>query len=124
MAKYYIPTADEVRSARIDTKLTQQAAAELCMTQPNTWARYEQGRIQMPAPVWELFIMKVAELSVKGHAKPLARDIDAENQAMIDMMSDWRSPEEIAQDEAYEIWRKERIDMGLIKPKGDRNADN
>ena len=124
MAKYYIPTADEVRSARIDTKLTQQAAAELCMTQPNTWARYEQGRIQMPAPVWELFIMKVAELSVKGHAKPLARDIDAENQAMIDMLADWRSPEEIKQDEEYEKWRAERIASGVIKVKGDRNADN
>lgn len=124
MAKYYIPTADEVRNARIDTKLTQQAAAELCMTQPNTWARYEQGRIQMPAPVWELFIMKVAELSVKGHAKPLARDIDAEHQAMVDMLADWRSPEEIAQDEAYEIWRAEGIASGRIKPRGDRNADN
>ena len=124
MAKYYIPTADEVRSARIDTKLTQQAAAELCMTQPNTWARYEQGRIQMPAPVWELFIMKVAELSVKGHAKPVARDIDAENQAMIDMLADWRSPEEIKQDEEYEKWRAERIASGVIKVKGDRNADN
>ena len=124
MVKYYIPTADEVRSARIDTKLTQQAAAELCMTQPNTWARDEQGRIQMPAPVWELFIMKVAELSVKGHAKPVARDIDAENQAMIDMLADWRSPEEIKQDEEYEKWRAERIASGVIKVKGDRNADN
>jgi transcriptional regulator with XRE-family HTH domain len=126
MAKYYIPTADEVKSARIDTKLTQQAAAELCMTQPNTWARYEQGRIQMPAPVWELFIMKVAELSVKGHAKPTARDVDAEHQAMVDLLSDWRSAEEIAQDEAYEEWRKDRIAQGILKDttKGDRNADN
>ena len=124
MAKYYTPTADEIRNARIDTKLTQSDAADLCLTQANTWARYEQGKTKMLPCMWELFIMKVAELSVKGHAKPLARDIDAENQAMIDMMSDWRSPEEIAQDEAYDKWRAEGIASGRIKPRGDRNADN
>jgi transcriptional regulator with XRE-family HTH domain len=124
MTKYYQPTADEIKNARLDTKLTQQAAAELCLITPNSWARYEQGNTQMPPPIWELFIMKVAEISVKGHAKPVARDIDAENQAMIDMLADWRSPEEIAQDEAYDKWRAEGIASGRIKPRGDRNADN
>jgi hypothetical protein len=77
----------------------------------------------MPAPVWELFIMKVAELSVRGHTKPLARDIDAENKDLQDMLSDWRSDEEIAQDEAYEQWCKER-DERIAKLKGEQNADN
>jgi transcriptional regulator with XRE-family HTH domain len=124
MTKYYEPTAQEIKSARIDTKLTQHTAAELCLITPTSWARYEQGRIQMPAPIWELFIMKVAELSVKGNAKPTVRDVDAEHQAMVDMMADWRSPEEIKQDEEYEKWRAERIASGIIKVKGVQNADN
>jgi transcriptional regulator with XRE-family HTH domain len=126
MTKYYQPTADEIRNARIDTKLTQQTAAELCLITPNSWARYEQGNTQMPPPIWELFIMKVAELAVKGNAKPTARDVDVQHQAMVDLLSDWRSAEEIAQDEAYEVWRKDRIAQGILKDttKGDRNADN
>jgi hypothetical protein len=124
MAKYYQPTAQEIKSARIDTKLTQVQAAELCLTQANIWARYEQGKTKMLPCMWELFIMKVAELTVKGNAKPTARDVDAEHQALIDLMSDWRSPEEIKQDEEYEKWRAERIASGIIKVKGVQNADN
>lgn len=123
MSKFYEPTASEIKNARIDTKLTQQTAAELCLITPTSWARYEQGRVQMPAPLWELFIMKVAELSIKGHAKPAVRDVDAEHKAMVDMLSDWRSPADVEEDKAYEVWCKER-DARIANLKGEGNANN
>jgi transcriptional regulator with XRE-family HTH domain len=123
MTKYYEPTAEEIKSARIDTKLTQQTASELCLITPTSWARYEQGRTQMPPPIWELFIMKVAELTIKGNAKPAVRDIDAEHKAMTDMLSDWRSPADVEEDKAYEQWCRER-DERIAKLKGDNHADN
>ena len=97
---FYTPTPNEIKDARLSSNLTQEACAKMCLLTTNTWSRYEQGRVQMPPPIWELFILKVAQLSLE--AKPVAsKAVDPnittpEEKAFFDeMMSDWRTPEQI-----------------------------
>lgn len=120
MGRYYQPTASEVKKARLESKLTQQSAADMCLITQHTWAGYEQGRIVMPPPMWELFILKVAAetLRNKPHKqtkeekeKERLEDL-AFGQAILD--SDWRTQEEIDQDDRYEVWRQDRIAKGIL----------
>jgi transcriptional regulator with XRE-family HTH domain len=55
MSKYYTPTKQEIRRARLDVDLTQRECADLCLITSTTWSRYEQGLSQMPPPMWKLF---------------------------------------------------------------------
>lgn len=89
---YYTPTPQEIKDARISSNLTQEACAKMCLLTTNTWSRYEQGKVQMPPPIWELFIMKVAQLSLK--AKPMDKSghntISVEDKEFMEkMLEDW-----------------------------------
>lgn len=66
---FYKPPKEQVKDMRKVLKLTQQECADMCLIQSNTWARYEQGTIQMPAPIWELFKLKAKMyMASKGQA--------------------------------------------------------
>lgn len=45
--------------------MTQQECADMCLVQCNTWSRYEQGIVQMSAPIWELFKLKAKMVMYK-----------------------------------------------------------
>ena len=59
MAKYQLPTKEEIKQARQSLGLTQREVAEMCCIDTNTWARYEQGSVKISSPVWELFTTKI-----------------------------------------------------------------
>lgn len=61
MPKYYIPTKEEIRQTRRMADMTQVEASEVCMLTPTSWSRYEQGVNTMPAYIWKLFTMVLAE---------------------------------------------------------------
>jgi transcriptional regulator with XRE-family HTH domain len=88
---YYTPTPKEIKDARTSSNLTQEDCAKMCLLTTNTWSRYEQGKVQMPPPIWELFIMKVAQLSLT--AKPKGKDANEptaeEKKYVEDMMANW-----------------------------------
>jgi transcriptional regulator with XRE-family HTH domain len=95
---FYTPTPKEIREARISSDLTQKTCADMCLVTVNSWARYEQGKIQMSAPIWELFILKVAQLTLE--AKPVAsKAVDpnittpAERAFFEEFLSDWEKEE-------------------------------
>lgn len=95
---FYTPTPTEIKDARVSSNLTQEACAKMCLLTTNTWSRYEQGRVQMPPPIWELFILKVAQLTLE--AKPVAsKAVDpnittpAERAFLEEFLSDWEKEE-------------------------------
>ena len=58
MNTYFIPDANAIKNHRLRAELTQGECADLvCVTQA-TWARWEKGRINMPAGLWKLFIIE------------------------------------------------------------------
>lgn len=50
-----VPTSTDVFQLRTRAGLSQQTAAELCMTTRGTWANWERGRRKMPALTWRWF---------------------------------------------------------------------
>jgi transcriptional regulator with XRE-family HTH domain len=105
MSKFYQPTPREVKEARLFAKLTQSESAELCLITSNTWARYEQGLTQMPAPIWKLFEYAIAHRdasqSIKANTKA-NKDTNvatAEEKAFFEeLLSDWKTPEQYEAD--------------------------
>lgn len=106
MSKFYQPTPREVKEARLFAKLTQSESAELCLITSNTWARYEQGLTQMPAPIWKLFEYAIAHRdasqSIKTNAKvnkdPKVMSTE-EKEFFDEWMSDgWRTAEQVEAD--------------------------
>lgn len=102
MSKFYQPTPKEVKEARLFANLTQSESAELCLITANTWARYEQGSTQMPAPIWKLFEYAIAHRDASQALKTNAKVnkdpkvLTPEEKAFFDeMMSDWKTPEQI-----------------------------
>lgn len=90
---FYTPTPKEIREARIASDLTQKACADMCLVTVNSWARYEQGKMQMSPPIWELFIMKVAQLSLQANVTGKSKDPNAltpeEKKLFDDMLANW-----------------------------------
>lgn len=57
------PSPEEVKEARKNAGLTQPAAAELVYVKTITWKTWESGLYRMPPAAWELFQIKVKDLS-------------------------------------------------------------
>lgn len=55
------PTPPEIKQARTEAGLTQQACAGLVYKTARAWQHYEQGTRTMPKSVWELFKHKIGE---------------------------------------------------------------
>lgn len=55
---YYIPSHEEIRSAREAAGLTQTQAAELVHSKLRTWQQWEAGDNRMHPGLWELFMIK------------------------------------------------------------------
>lgn len=54
-----VPSADEVRAARVAAELTQAQAAELVgMAHAMRWSEVERGLVGLHAGLWELFQIK------------------------------------------------------------------
>lgn len=62
---HYKPTSEQVKNLRRLLIMTQQECADMCLVQCNTWSRYEQGIVQMSAPIWELFKLKAKMVMFK-----------------------------------------------------------
>ena len=58
------PTKEEVKAARASAGLTQPEAAKLVHRTTSAWARWEGGERNMPADTWELFNIKLKDLSM------------------------------------------------------------
>ena len=56
--KKYVPTPDDIRSAREFAGLSQAAAAALIYCARGTWAQWESGIRAMHPAMWELFLIK------------------------------------------------------------------
>lgn len=54
----YSPTPAGVSAARLQTGVTQEAAAVLVYSQTRTWQRWEAGDRTMHPALWELFRLK------------------------------------------------------------------
>ncbi len=52
----FAPSADELKQARLDAKLTQAAAAELVGITTRAWQYYEAGATTIKIPTWRLFL--------------------------------------------------------------------
>jgi hypothetical protein len=61
--KGHNPSPEEIINARIKAGLTQPAAAELVYKSTIAWKKCESGENRMPPDTWELFLIKVADLS-------------------------------------------------------------
>lgn len=57
------PLPEEIKEVRANARLTQPEAAKLVYRTTNAWARWEGGNRRMPADTWELFQIKVKNLS-------------------------------------------------------------
>ena len=62
-----LPTAQEVRLARRETGLTQRQAGKMVHSGARTWRKWETSpskddNRQMPAAVWDLFLIKSRRL--------------------------------------------------------------
>ena len=55
------PTPAEIRSAREAARLTQAQAADLVHSTDRVWRYWEAGNHSMPAALWELFQIKLAQ---------------------------------------------------------------
>jgi len=68
MNTYFIPDANAIKNHRLRAELTQGECADLvCVTQA-TWARWEKGRINMPAGLWKLFIIETKYVNEANEA--------------------------------------------------------
>jgi len=53
------PTPEQIRTARLNAKLTQHQAALLVhLSDSAAWRKWELGRYKMPLATWELFLLK------------------------------------------------------------------
>lgn len=55
-------TSEQIRAARKAAGLTQKQAAELLGLAMVTWKFYENGRLNMPARNFELFLIKTGQV--------------------------------------------------------------
>ena len=59
-----MPTTTEIKSARIESDMTQAEAADLVHSDIRTWRRWENGERNMSPAVWELFRLKSGQLKI------------------------------------------------------------
>ena len=65
------PTPSQVLAARVKAGLSQSQAAKLVgLSSRNRFSEYENGRVQMSGPVWELFLIKTGQLTIQPWSKP------------------------------------------------------
>ena len=57
-SKVSSPPPDEIRAFRIRARITQATAASMIHATLRAWEDWEQGRRNMPAAKWELFLLK------------------------------------------------------------------
>lgn len=57
------PTPKQIASARARAGLTQREAAALVYSDIRSWQRWEAGDRAMSAIIWELFRIKIGEIS-------------------------------------------------------------
>lgn len=57
------PSPEEIASARSKSGLTQAAAAKLVYKSEIAWKKWEGGDRRMPPDTWELFLIKLGNLS-------------------------------------------------------------
>ena len=57
---------DILRAARAASCLTQAAAASLVYNAVQNWQNWEQGRYPMPFGIYELFLLKTGQLSLRS----------------------------------------------------------
>ena len=58
------PTKEQISAVRAKANLTQPAAAALVYKTLSAWKKYEMGIRNMPADTWELFNIKLKDLSM------------------------------------------------------------
>lgn len=75
MDLYEIPTKEEIKRTRLMADMTQVKASQVCMLAPTSWSRYEQGVNEMPAYIWKLFNMVLAEKEWKAKIAELEEKI-------------------------------------------------
>jgi transcriptional regulator with XRE-family HTH domain len=109
MATHYKPTADEVRGARLFAKLTQQQSADMCQVTANTWARYEQGLTQMPAPVWKLFEYALTLQEI--HGKKIEKKVTVYEQRKLDREAEAQRQAELEAKYAQKVAEREQEEM-------------
>lgn len=127
MSSYYVPSAEEIKDARLSAKLTQQDSAHMCLVSANSWARYEQGVMKMSAPIWELFIMKVAQLTLVQQEQPKKltvyeqRRLDKQREAEIEaaemrkLMQDWQDEPKTLSEEDLAYERGQRLILNNLR---------
>ncbi len=109
MATHYKPTSDEVREARLFAKLTQQQSADMCLVTANTWARYEQGLTQMPAPIWKLFEYALTLQEIQG--KTVEKKITVYEQRKLDKEAEEQRRAELEAKHAQKIAEREQAEL-------------
>lgn len=67
------PTADNIKQARANRKLSQSAAADLIYVSRHSWQMYESGDTQIKLGLWELFLFKTGQLFLKPTIPDRAR---------------------------------------------------
>lgn len=59
------PTPENIRNARKNRNLSEQAASDLIYVSRQSWRLYESGNTQMKLGLWELFLFKTGQLWLK-----------------------------------------------------------
>lgn len=54
----------EIKQARLNARLTQEAAAKIVHSDIRTWRRWENGERNMPPAAWELFGLKTGQITL------------------------------------------------------------
>lgn len=57
--------AEDVKAARQASRLTQEQAAPVVYASLDTWQNWEQGRNAMPPAVYELFMLKTGQFTLR-----------------------------------------------------------
>ena len=58
------PNPIKIRQARIQSGLTQKAAADLVHVTLNAWQKWESGERPINMAAWELFLIKVDKINI------------------------------------------------------------
>ena len=59
---YYIPTSAEIKAIRQEKRLTMAQIADLVCSSSKAWQQWEYGKRQMPAGLWKLLTIRLANL--------------------------------------------------------------
>ena len=59
---YYRPGAEEIKVIRLEKGLTMAEIADLVCSSAKAWQQWEYGKRQMPAAIWALLTIRLANL--------------------------------------------------------------